>query len=455
MEKVNSIKEFQMDFQEQINEIIKDTLSEKLSFDILLVSDENSRLSVLRGYNALAQFRNFYGTMATVNLTSMTTGEYLRVKPDLHNYNVLWMDNVVNPQFIASVSDSLREYEDEVCDGPMVIDGREESDLQKESEQRRTMRNLRIRAIYALDEFVWDAPAGRQVNMFTVRMVEDAMIVADEIVVPNAEMVSVLKKVGLVPPDKDVVVINTFVNDTFYPIHKVFTKSSNYSTQIRRPKILIKGTTIPMNVQKFIMMDEVNKSYDITISSVGELAKPIYKLMQRTSDGKPPRITTIPHWANPVMNRSNYASTMAIERDMGFDFVITTIPDDIENNPYELTNLDTDNILAVAEGAVTIAGVLNAGFSKENHICVATNLVFGPKTTEKELQSLIERWRICTNWDTAYQKQRDLLATKTVSSEQIMGGYFHVMLGHTLSDAFGNKLKEALDEQKKMEKETK
>jgi hypothetical protein len=265
-------------------------------------------------------------------------------------------------------------------------------------------------------------------------------------------MVSVLKEVGLVPPEKDVIVINTFVNDTFYPIHKVFTKSGSYSTQIRRPKILIKGTSIPMNVQRFIMLDEVTKNYDITISSVGDLAKPIYKLMQQNDDGKAPRVTTIPHWASPVMNRSNYAATMAVERDTGFDFVITTVPEDISNSPYELTNVDTDNIMAVAEGAVTIAGVQDAGFSKENHICVATNLVFGPKTTEKEIQSMIEKWRICVNWDTAYQKQRELLKAKTVASEQIMGGYFHAMLGRNLSDAFGAKLKEALDEQKKEKK---
>ena len=441
-----------MDFQEKIDETVNATLSDKLSFDILLVSDENSRLSVLRGYNALAQFSNFYSTMASVNLTTMTSGEFLRVKPDLHMYNVLWIDNVVNPAFITSVSQSLAEYEEEVCGGPMEVDGRSEEELEKESEQRRVMRSLKIRAIYALDEFVWDAPAGRQVNMFTARMVEDAMIVADEVVVPNAEMVSVLKDVGLVPPEKDVIVIGTFVNDTFYPLHKVFTKSGSYSTQIRRPKILIKGTVIPKNVQRFIMLDEVNKNYDITISSVGELAKPIYAMMQPGADGKPARVTTLPHWAFPVKNRGSYAATMATERDVGFDFVITTIPDDISENPYEITTTDTDAILAVAEGAVAIAGVAEAGYTKENHICVATNLVFGPNTTEKELQSMIEKWRICVNWDSAYQKQRDLLKAKTVASEQIMGGFFHAMLGHTLSDAFGARLKASLAEQKKESK---
>ena len=437
-----------MNFQEQIDERIKDTLSEKLSFDILLVSDETSRLSVLRGYNALAQFKNAFGaTTANVNLTYMSSSEYLRVQPDLHNYNVLWMDNITNPRFINTVADQLGEYENEVCGGPIQIEGRTEEELEKESAQRRIMRNLRIRAIYALDEFVWDAPAGRQMNMFTVRMVEDAMTVADEIVVPNADMMSVLKQVGLVPPEKDVVVINTFVNDLFYPIHKVVRRSSRYSTTIRKPKVLIKGTVIPMNVQKFLMLDGITDDFDITISSVGELAKPIYELLRPNADGKP-RITTIQHWASQQVNRTNYAGTMAIERDVGFDFVITTIPDDISENPYEITNMDTDNILAVAEGALTIAGVKHAGFAKESHICVASNLVFGKDTRPEEIRAMLEKWRICSNWDNAYEIQRKLLENKTVASEQIMGGYFHAMLGRSLSDAYAAKIKEAVAEQK-------
>ena len=446
-----------MDFQKQIdqriNDILNDKTEKKLAFHILLVSDGNSRLSPLRGYAALDFFKNVYRTMADVTVTTMTSNGFLREQPDLHKYNVLWIDNVTNPKFIHNLNSTLEAYENEICGGAMEVptNARVE-DLEAESKQRRIMRNLSLRVIYALDEFVWDAPAGRQVNMFTARMVEDAMIIADEIVVPTADMMLVLKKGNLIPEDKDVVVINTFVNDTMYPLHRINARASHYATTIRRPKILIKGTTIPMNVQKFIMMNNVTKDYKITVSSVGSLSKEIYKKMQQLPDGSEPEVTTIQHWASPVVDFNNFASTMAIERDVGFDFVITCIPDDIENNPYELCNADTDNVLAVAEGAVTIAGVKGSPFTAANHICVASNLQFSNTDTPEAIKSLIERRRICVNWDEAYKKQRELLKQKTVSSEQIIGGYFHAMLGHTLSDAYAAKVKAAVEAEKEREK---
>lgn len=434
-----------MDFQKQIDERIKDILGKKLEFHILLVSDGTSRLSPLRGHTALEYFKNVYSrTLADVTLTTMNSAGFIREEPDLSKYNVLWIDNVTNPKFLHDVSDRIAEYEDAVCGKLELPEGISEEEAEKLFNQRRTLRNLSLRVIYALDEFVWHAPAGRQVNMFTARMVEDAMIIADEVVVPTADMMSTIKSVGLVPPDKDVVVINTFVNDLMYPIHRINERSSHYATSIRRPKILIKGTRIPSNVQKFMLLDKVTTDYKITVCSVGELSKSLYAKMAQTADGSEPEITTIQHWAAPIVDANNFSQTMAIERDVGFDFVITCVPDDIENDPYELSNADTDNILAIAEGAVTIAGVKDAGFTANDHICVASGLVFGSKSTPEEIKSLIEKWRICVNWDEAYKKQRKLLTEKTISSERIIGGFFHAMLGHTLSDAYASNLKEAV-----------
>ena len=422
-----------MDFQKQIEQRTKDLLTnKKLEFHILFVSDGNSRLSPLRGAAAMDYFKNVFRTLADVTVTLMTSSGFLREQPDLHKYNVLWIDNVTNPKFIHDLAPMLDAYENEICGGEMEVPTNSRvEDLEKEANQRRIMRNLSLRVIYALDEFVWDAPAGRQVNMFTARMVEDAMIIADEIVVPTADMMLILKKSNLIPEDKDVVVINTFVNDTIFPLHRINNRSSHYSTTIRRPKILIKGTQIPQNVQKFILMDDVTKDYKITISSVGSLSKDIYKKMQQTPDGSEPEITTIKHWAVPVETFNAFAGTLAIERDVGFDFVITCVPDDLEDNPYELCNADTDNIIAVAEGAVTIAGVKGSPFKAANHICVASNMQFSKTDTPQAIKSLIEKWKICVNWDEAYKKQRELLEQKTISSEQIMGGFFHAMLGRT------------------------
>jgi len=446
-----------MDFQKQIEQRTKDLLTnKKLEFHILFVSDGNSRLSPLRGAAAMDYFKNVFRTLADVTVTLMTSSGFLREQPDLHKYNVLWIDNVTNPKFIHDLAPMLDAYENEICGGEMEVPTNSRvEDLEKEAKQRRIMRNLSLRVIYALDEFVWDAPAGRQVNMFTARMVEDAMIIADEIVVPTADMMLILKKSNLIPEDKDVVVINTFVNDTIFPLHRINNRSSHYSTTIRRPKILIKGTQIPQNVQKFILMDDVTKDYKITISSVGSLSKDIYKKMQQTPDGSEPEITTIKHWAVPVETFNAFAGTLAIERDVGFDFVITCVPDDLEDNPYELCNADTDNIIAVAEGAVTIAGVKGSPFKAANHICVASNMQFSKTDTPQAIKSLIEKWKICVNWDEAYKKQRELLEQKTISSEQIMGGFFHAMLGRTLSDAYAEKVKAEVEAQKALEKEEK
>lgn len=446
-----------MDFQKQIEQRTKDLLTnKKLEFHILFVSDGNSRLSPLRGAAAMDYFKNVFRTLADVTVTLMTSSGFLREQPDLHKYNVLWIDNVTNPKFIHDLAPMLDAYENEICGGAMEVPTNSRvEDLEKEANQRRIMRNLSLRVIYALDEFVWDAPAGRQVNMFTARMVEDAMIIADEIVVPTADMMLILKKSNLIPEDKDVVVINTFVNDTIFPLHRINNRSSHYSTTIRRPKILIKGTQIPQNVQKFILMDDVTKDYQITISSVGSLSKDIYKKMQQTPDGSEPEITTIKHWAVPVETFNAFAGTWAIERDVGFDFVITCVPDDLEDNPYELCNADTDNIIAVAEGAVTIAGVKGSPFKAANHICVASNMQFSKTDTPQAIKSLIEKWKICVNWDEAYKKQRELLEQKTISSEQIMGGFFHAMLGRTLSDAYAEKVKAEVEAQKALEKEEK
>ena len=94
-----------MDFQKQIDKRINDILTDKkLEFHILLVSDGNSRLSPLRGAAALDYFKNVYRTMADVTVTTMTSNGFLREQPDLHKYNVLWIDNVNNPKFIHDLN---------------------------------------------------------------------------------------------------------------------------------------------------------------------------------------------------------------------------------------------------------------------------------------------------------------------------------------------------------------
>lgn len=420
-----------MDIQTKIDSYVSSFLEGKISFNILLVSDSTSRLSVLRGYNALEQFRKLYSTMATVSLTTMTSDAFVKDDIDLSAFNVVWVDNVISRPFNDTLSAKLDAMQASLLDG-VKCDDEAKANL---------YRSLHLRVVYSLDEFVWDAPAGRQVSVLAAKTVEDAMIIADEVVVPNSEFAGALKDIKLVDADKDILIIPTFVNDMFYPLYRDNHKSGNYTTSIRRPKILVKGVTIPRNVQQFIL--DNCKDYDITISSVGELINPIYKLLQDKT------VKNIIHWANPAVNAKNFASNLATERDACFDFVMTTCPDDVASNPYEVTMTDTDSVLAVAEGAVAIAGVADADYDPSNHICVASGLTFGNKTTPKELKALIERWRICINWDEAFDKQKGLLKSRIMgSSQEIMGGMFHVMLGKTLSNAFGNRLNKEIADKK-------
>ena len=101
-----------MDIQTKIDSYVNSFLEGKLSFDILLVSDATSRLSELRGYNALEQFRKLYSTMATVNLTVMTSDAFVKRNVDVSEFNVIWIDNVINRQFNDALSarlDALKE----------------------------------------------------------------------------------------------------------------------------------------------------------------------------------------------------------------------------------------------------------------------------------------------------------------------------------------------------------
>ena len=434
-----------MDIQKKIDDFVNGAFNGKVAFNILLVSDETSRLSVLRGYNALSYFKKNFAKLADVNLVSMTSNDFCRLNPDLTKFNVLWIDNVINERMNFMLVDKLDDY-------ASLLVGKNVLEL-SEADQAlaRKLRSLHLRFLYALDEFVWDAPAGRSKSIGACRVVEDAMYIADSVLTPNAELQYALIDMHLVAKDKDVICIPTFVNDQFYPIHRMYERSSHYATSIRNPKILIKGTVIPQNVQQFIIeamkpRDQRAKvfgtDYSITISSVIDLRPEIYKLINEN------KVTILQHWASPYLDKSNVTDTMAYERDTGFDFVINTIPDDINDNPYEITNLDTDCVLAVAEGAVAIAGVRDAGFSAENHICVASNLIFGKDDSFTKIASLIENWRIAISWDAAYKKQRALLNERLIGSRSVMGGFFHAMLGRTLSERYAKTVEQTVAAEK-------
>lgn len=421
-----------MDFQKKIEEYVNDAVKDKVHFDILFVSDESSRLSFIRGAGAMTEFKHFYGHIAPIKVTTMDSATFVESRPDLSKYNVLWVDNVANGTFNNTVLSLVDELMEKLAPN-WKADAANLSAEEKEAyiEQANEFRSMSLRIIYGLDEFVWDAPGGRQVNMITVTTVEDAMSIADEVIVPNAELAGAVKEIGFVHEKKEVLVIPTFMTENFYPVGKIFLKSTGYSTSIRTPKVLVKGTVIPQNVQNLIIHG--TDKYDFTVCSVGELDERLVKLIQDRT------VHNIQHWANPFVSKTNAVKTAAIERDAGFDFVIHTMggsePDDVKSDYYNITAVDTDALMSIASGAVAIAGIDDAGYDDGMHICKATGMTFGVKTSVKDLDAMLSKWKVCVNWDNIYEKQRQLLSTKLLSSPVIMASYFNAMLGRRIADA--------------------
>lgn len=419
-----------IDFRKLIDEKIAENMQYRPRFDILYVSDDASRLAFTRGLRALEEFKTFYGGsgIANVSIVSMDSKRFVDIKPDLSNYTVVWVDNVANAAFNSELTISMRallhklvpDFADEYA--ALEGDAREEFAMMA---NKYRAQNCRI--VYALDEYVWEAPVGRAKNIITVKVVEDAMSMSDCVVVPNAELGDALTEIGFVTPDKEVLVLPTFMSDTFYPVNKIFEKSSSMASNIRKPRILIKGTEIPMNVQKFII-DGFDK-YDITVCSVGELCKTVMKLLEKRV------VKNLQHWANPAVTYKNAGKTAAIERDAAFDFVILTVPTDVENDIYNITNVDNDALMAIASGAVAFAGVDDVHYGKGMHICVETGLTFGKDTEPKRIAEMVGEWSICSNWDEAYSKQRELLKERLISSQSVQSGFFHIMIGREESEA--------------------
>ena len=451
-----------IDFKKLIEAGIAENLSKKPKFNILYVGDENSRLAYCRGVTAMQEFKHFYGNLADISLTIIDSKTFVGACPDMSYYNVLWIDNVANRGFMLALETRINDVMDKLAPGwkdafnefdkkaNQAATAEDKELVEKEREEyiadANEFRAMTLRVIYALDEFVWEAPAGRQRNIIEAMNVHETMRMADEVVVPNSELAGAIKDLELVTDYTDVLVIPTFMNEYFYPINRIYTRMKSLSTIINKPKILVKGTSIPKNVQNFIIHSYEN--YDITIATVGELDDRLMKLLKTPKDPKRPEAGTcvrnMIHWANPYVNPRNMQKTIAIERDAGFDFTILTGPDDFADDIYNITITDTDALIAIASGSVAIACVDDAGFQKGTHVCVDTGMTFGSNTKVEDIGKLFVKWSVCANWDTAYEKQKSyLVSRRLVSAPNVMGGFFNAMLGRKFSlarkEKFGDK----------------
>ena len=449
-----------MDFNKKIEARVNEILETKREFHVLYVTDDTSRLSCVRGYTAMQQFKNFYRTIASVTLTTMDSKTFCKASPDLSRYGVVWVDNVISREFNDTMMTLMRNAFDKIAPGwKDDADKLSGEEYDKYMESANEYRSLTLRVIYSLDEFVWDAPAARNRTIVEAKMVADCLNYSDTVVVPNNELRTALVQLNLVSEEKDVVVLPSFVSSQFYPTHKIFLKANGNATTIRRPKILVKGTDIPQSVQNFIIHGTDN--YDFTISTVADLDKRLMDLLRPRVDARgkklPPIVRHTMHWANPYVNAGNMAETMAMERDAGFDFVILTEPENVADDIYNITNTDTDALLAVASGSVVFAQIAEAEFGPGIHLCneCGKDFVFGQDVKAKDLAALIEKWRIVASWDDAYTKQRTLLEHRLVSDPQVLAGYFHAMLGKRVSKAMKSKFDKAMNSMKKKDAELK
>jgi hypothetical protein len=413
-----------MSLKEIYSKLVEERVNSKPTFNILLVTDNASRLSVLRGSNAFDEFKNFYGNIANIQVVTMASNSFINMNIDISLFNVLWIDNIANQEFNSKVIEYMKSILDKniptwKSDFELLTS---EDDKHEYSDYLNKIRSIYLRVIYALDEYVWEGVGGRAKTVGNVSSIETCIENSDTVIVPNGELSAAIKDLGFVSKDKETLIIPTFASDIFYPINKIQSKCG-FSVNINKPKILIKGTIIPQHVQEFII--KTYNKFDITISSIGELDEHIMGLIQNK------KIKNIQHWSNPYVNSRNILKTMAIERDVGFDFTLLTLPNDIDI--YNLTTTDTDAVISIASGSLTFAEVDDAGYKENEHICLLAKTTFGRNTTAKELETLITKWSVCANWDSAFQSQRKLLSARLISSPVILAGYFSAMLGRDVA----------------------
>lgn len=439
----------------QLTDELRELASKRPVFNILYITDGNSRLRPFRGETAIRNFAEFYARHA--DITYMTAPSSKLAKMTVHDFNdinILWIDNATDYMAARNLSDVHIELLSEIDPNwKETSEKLEAEDKDKALEYVKELsikRENKLRIIYALDEFIWEGPVGRSHNIQTVQIMETFINISDIVVVPTVELKDMIKYLSsdarsknirplILDETKPIAVIPTAMNSEFSPIYKNFNRDNKTMTQtsLSKPKILIKGLSVPKNVETFIL--ENYRKMDITLSSVDEVNDHILGLMSR---GK---IKHIYHWANPYVNKSNIIPTYAMERDIGYDFVIHTLPDSLEGNAYEVTTGEEDILFAISYGALPICGIehiIHENVSEDDRIDIQegmlgfrAGLTFGKDTSAKKIRSMIEDHTVPVRWNASYNKYRPYVEGRLITSPNIIQGYFVIMLGKQLAMA--------------------
>lgn len=360
----------------------------KRELNFIYVDGETSNFSPVRGKAALQSFSSNWSHLADVKpvFTNYKTFGLI----DTTNFNIIWLDNV-RDIFSARHVQSIRE------------------------------KNPNTRIVYALDDFIWEGIAGRAVRLNECRTIEMLIDIADTLVVNNGTIVDLIKKMGLIGDDKEVLIIPTPITDDLFSTFKTHRKVAiPNKDSINKPKVLIKGTNIPKNVQTFITVNYT--SFDITISSVGELSPSVIKLLETN------KIKHIMHWSNPDITHKTNIAMYARERDMQFDFVLLTKPDDLSSDYYELTMGDEDVVFAIANGSIPVCGIDHIGYD-EDSIFYASGLTFGPETTPKQIFDLLKENSKIDKWNRVIYDTINYIRPRISNSPETLRMYYSAMIG--------------------------
>jgi len=429
--------------------------TEKPKFNILYVGDGDTRLLPFRGEKILKTFVDFYERQADIEYYTISSKMFGEFKlDDLRNVNIIWADNVSEFKAVKNLSDLqnqvLTSIEPDWKKNLEELNKDENKDKAIEYlKELNKERSEKLRIVYSLDEFIWQGTVGRSRDVGTVQLMETFMSIADTVVVPTPELKEAIMYYKFIQdPNKDIFVVPSAVNADFFPLFKDFTKKGKAElSQLRdKPKILIKGLSIPKNVEEFIINNY--KKANITICSVDEVNDHVMALIARR------KINHIYHWANPYVNRRNISPTYAIERDFGFDMVIHTKPDNMKGDMYELTTGDEDILFSISYGALPICGIDHLGYEKDsNHLAMSAGVTFGKDTPAKKIAGMVNRFQTPALFNEVFNKCRQEVENRIATSPFIIARYFSVMLGRELSQARAAMSREKQEELAQKQKE--
>lgn len=400
--------------------------TEKKKLNVLFVSDGDSHRGVLRGEGAIKAFARFYERVADITYYSTTSKKLANfTQSDLYDVNVLWLDNIADfgaARNFSDLSDKILEGIEPGWREKAIALASESQDKAEEFiKELNARRQEKIRFIYAIDEFVWEAPVGRSKEVSRVQIMESMMDIADTIVVPNPDLADCITHFKLCRPDANIEVIPSSVSAEFFQVYRNFNRTGNAGGLRDKPRVLVKGLTIPDNVQEFIM--DNHKKMDITVCSVGEVNEHLLGLISRK------KVSHIIHWAHPNVNRRTILDTMAIERDSAFDVVIHTKPVTMKGNIYELSTGDEDILFSIASGSIPVCGTEHIGYNDE-HLSNVSGFVFGPETPSKHLKNVVESvCNVPVKFNEVFNKCRNAIENRLSVAPFVMGRYFAVMTG--------------------------